>query len=34
MIVQGSSEEVIRARWQTDVQRFKEERKPYLLYEE
>ena len=34
MIEQGSSAEEIRARWQSDVQRFKEERKPFLLYEE
>jgi uncharacterized protein YbbC (DUF1343 family) len=34
MIEQGSSAEEIRACWQSDVQRFKEERKPFLLYEE
>ena len=34
MIEQGSSAEEIRARWQPDVQQFKEERKPFLLYEE
>ena len=34
MIEQGSSADDIRARWQGDVQRFKEQRKPYLLYEE
>jgi uncharacterized protein YbbC (DUF1343 family) len=34
MIEQGSSADDIRTRWQGDVQRFKEQRKPYLLYEE
>ena len=34
MIQQGSSADDIRARWQGDVQRFKEQRKPYLMYEE
>ena len=34
MIIQGKSEEEIRARWQEDVARFKEQRRPYLLYEE
>lgn len=34
MIEQGSSVEEIRARWQPDVLQFKEERKPFLLYDE
>ena len=34
MINQGKSEEEIRAKWQEDVARFKEQRRPYLLYEE
>ena len=34
MIIQGKSEEEIRAKWQEDVARFKEQRRPYLLYEE
>lgn len=33
MILSGASEEQIRARWAEDVARFKEQRKPYLLYE-
>ena len=34
MIEQGSTADEIRARWQQDVEQFKERRKPYLLYEE
>ena len=34
MINQGKTEEEIRALWQNDVIRFKEQRRPYLLYEE
>ena len=34
MINQGKSEEEIAARWQEDVAKFKEQRRPYLLYEE
>lgn len=33
MILSGASEEQIRARWAEDVARFREQRKPYLLYE-
>jgi len=34
MIKQGKSAEEIKAMWQDDVAKFKEQRKPYLLYEE
>ena len=34
MILQGKSEEEIRACWQDDVAMFKEQRRPYLLYQE
>ena len=34
MIIAGHSAEEIRARWQDDVARFKEQRRKYLLYEE
>jgi uncharacterized protein YbbC (DUF1343 family) len=34
MIIEGRSEEEIRARWAGDVAHFREQRKPYLLYEE
>ena len=34
MINQGKSEEEIRACWQEDVAKFKEQRRAYLLYEE
>ncbi|MBO7417806.1 MAG: DUF1343 domain-containing protein [Bacteroidaceae bacterium] len=34
MIEQGKSAEEIQNRWQSDVQQFKQDRKPYLLYEE
>ena len=33
MIVAGASEEVIRARWVPDVERYREKRVQYLLYE-
>ena len=32
MIKQGKSAEEIKARWKPDVEKFKEQRKPYLLY--
>lgn len=34
MILQGKSEQEIRACWQEDVAKFKVQRRPYLLYEE
>ena len=34
MIEEGRSAEEIRARWMPDVERFKEQRRPYLLYNE
>lgn len=34
MIEQGCSTAEIKARWQDDVERFKAQRRPYLLYEE
>ncbi len=34
MIQQGKTAAEIRARWQDDVKRFKEQRRPYLLYPE
>ena len=34
MIVAGKSNEEIRAVWQEDVEKFKKQREPYLLYEE
>ena len=34
MIKQGKSAEEIKARWEPDVEKFKEQRKRYLLYEE
>ncbi len=34
MIRQGKSAEEIKARWKPDVEKFKVERKPYLLYDE
>jgi uncharacterized protein YbbC (DUF1343 family) len=34
MIVAGESAAAIKASWQGDVEAFKEQRKPYLLYEE
>jgi uncharacterized protein YbbC (DUF1343 family) len=34
MIRQGKSAEEIKAMWQKDVEKFKKQRKPYLLYEE
>jgi hypothetical protein len=33
MIVAGASEEAIRARWVPDVERYREKRVQYLLYE-
>lgn len=34
MITDGADNRTIRARWQSDVQAFMEQRKPYLLYKE
>ena len=34
MIVAGESAEAIKASWQEDIEAFREQRKPYLLYEE
>jgi len=34
MIVAGESAEAIKASWQADIDAFKEQRRPYLLYEE
>ena len=34
MIVEGADAGQIEARWREDVERFKQSRKPYLLYEE
>jgi len=34
MIIEGKSNDEIRAVWQSDVKKFKMQRKPYLLYEE
>ena len=34
MIKEGASADEIKARWADDVAAFKEQRKPYLLYEE
>ena len=34
MVDEGKSAEEIKASWQSDINRFKEARKPYLLYEE
>ena len=34
MIAQGKSADEIKATWQDDIKRFKQQRKPYLLYEE
>lgn len=34
MIKQGCSADEIKARWQEDIERFKSQRKPYLLYED
>lgn len=34
MIIAGKSNEEIRAMWTNDVEHFKQQRKPYLLYEE
>ena len=34
MIVEGATAEAIKASWQGDVEAFREQRRPYLLYEE
>jgi uncharacterized protein YbbC (DUF1343 family) len=34
MIIDGYSAAEIKARWSDDVERFKEQRRPYLLYQE
>jgi uncharacterized protein YbbC (DUF1343 family) len=34
MIEQGATAEEIRATWADDVEKFKQQRKPYLLYAE
>ena len=34
MIIEGKSAEEIKSRWKGDVEKFKEQRKPYLLYQE
>ena len=34
MIVEGKSNEEIREMWKEDVEKFKKQRKSYLLYEE
>lgn len=34
MILQGMDNEEIKATWQEDIRRFREQRRPYLLYEE
>ena len=34
MIISGADAEQIEARWKNDVERFRIQRKPYLLYEE
>ena len=34
MIEEGKSADEIRARWMPDVEKFKKQRKPYLLYKE
>lgn len=34
MIKEGKSADEIRAMWKNDVEKFKVQRKPYLLYEE
>lgn len=34
MILQGAGADRIKASWADDVERFKQTRKPYLLYEE
>ena len=33
MIIEGKSAEEIKNRWKGDVEKFKEQRKPYLLYQ-
>ena len=34
MIVAGKSAKYIKATWQKDIEKFKAQRKPYLLYKE
>jgi uncharacterized protein YbbC (DUF1343 family) len=34
MIIEGKSADEIRKMWKKDVEKFKQQRKPYLLYEE
>jgi uncharacterized protein YbbC (DUF1343 family) len=34
MIIAGATAEEIEAHWSADVERFKQQRRPYLLYEE
>ena len=34
MILEGASAEEIEARWRDDAARFRERRRPYLLYDE
>jgi uncharacterized protein YbbC (DUF1343 family) len=34
MIEEGKTASQIKAKWQNDVQKFKKQRKPYLLYKE
>jgi uncharacterized protein YbbC (DUF1343 family) len=34
MIIQGKSSDEIKERWKDDVEKFRQQRKPYLLYEE
>jgi uncharacterized protein YbbC (DUF1343 family) len=34
MVLAGASAAEIRARWASDVERFRQQRRPYLLYEE
>jgi hypothetical protein len=34
MIIAGATADEIEARWSNDVERFKEQRRPYLLYQE
>jgi uncharacterized protein YbbC (DUF1343 family) len=34
MILEGKTADEIRMKWKGDVEQFKKQRKPYLLYEE
>ena len=34
MIEQGKTAEQIKATWKADVEKFKKQRRPYLLYQE